>query len=364
MARSYGRERLAGLLMTLVFCAPHANAFHENGVASCAGCHVMHEMEDGMPVVDVSGSLLRGLSPSDACLACHGSGDQAVFGYDPMNPPTEMGGGNFAFLREDQINDDPQNNAPSISGNHAGHSIVAPGYGLTADPDHTLSPGGTFPANELGCTSCHDPHGNSNFRMLNGAGPVQDGLFAFLYAAPEAEGLPVGLSGGGETTTSHTAYRSGMSWWCANCHGQYHDQVGRANFEHEFNEGLSGEEAGRYNSYNGDADPNGGSSLTSYLVQVPFEDPAGTIDKMSGPGSGARVMCLTCHRAHATSAPSSTRWDMRIPALGTDGVKSRSWPLPNPYANPSQRQLCLKCHDEHHGTQSSQSCFTCHQRHN
>ena len=354
---------IAGLWTACLLVPTTAGAFHDQGVGSCEGCHVMHEIEDGMPVVDVSGSLLRGLSPSDVCLSCHGTGDQAVFGYDPLNPADNLGGGSFTYLLEDQINDDPTGSAPPISGNHAGHSIVAPAHGLVSDPDHSVAPGGTFPANDLGCTSCHDPHGNTNFRMLYGAGPVQDGLFTFLYPAPDAEGLPVGAAGVVETPSSHTAYRGGMSWWCANCHGQYHDRLGRAMFEHDFERSLSGSEANRYNDYNGDSDPDGGSSLTSYLVQVPFEDPASTTTKTSGPGSGSRVMCLTCHRAHATSAPSATRWDMRIPTLGIDGVRSGSLPLANPYPGPNQRQLCKKCHDENHGDSGNQSCVLCHQRH-
>jgi len=347
-------------MLILLLCAGGAEAFHRSGVANCTSCHVMHETRDGNPVVGVDGALLLGLSPSDVCLNCHADGDRSVFGGTPLAPPPELGAGNFIFLIEDQINDDPRPSAPSIAGHHAGHSIVAPGYGLAADPDHLTAPGGTFPSSEMGCTSCHDPHGNTNFRMLHGVGPVQGGLFDFIHPAPLAEGLPVDLPGVMETSVSHTAYRGGMSWWCANCHDEFHDRVGDQIFEHEFNEGIGGDERDQYNIYDGDLNPAGGSALTSYLVQVPFEDPASTTDKTSGPGSGARVMCLTCHRAHATSAPGSTRWDMRVARLGLDGQVSGSLPLPNPYGDPNQKQLCLKCHDEYHAFNSPLSCFTCH----
>ncbi len=360
--RRYASVRLWVVPALIVLAATPSTAFHDGGVGSCSGCHVMHESEDGVTVPVVSDGLLRGLSPSDVCLNCHGQGARAVLGGTPLDPPDELGGGNFIFLFEDQLNDDPRGSAPNIGGHHAGHSIVAPGYGLAADPDYTTSPGGSFPSAELGCTSCHDPHGNTNFRMLYGAGPVQGGLFTFLYDAPDAEGIPLDMPGAVESPTLHTAYRSGVSWWCANCHGIYHDQVGRQTFEHEFNEGLNGSEAERYDSYDGDLNPSGGSHATSYLVEVPFEDPASTIDKVTGPGAGARAMCLTCHRAHATSAPAATRWDMRITRLGQDGVASGSLPLPNPYTDPNQQQLCVKCHDEDHANNSQMSCVLCHDR--
>jgi hypothetical protein len=319
----------------------------------------MHEMDNGAAVPVVTESLLRGSSASDVCLMCHAQGEYSVFGLDPLMPPNELGAGNFVFLTEDQINDGP---GLAIGGHHAGHSIVAPGLGLMPDPDRPHAPGGSFPSSALGCTSCHDPHGNTNFRMLHGAGAIQDGLYSFTYPAPQAEGLPFSIPGLQETPSSHTAYRSGFSDWCANCHGEYHDTVGTANFNHEFDEQLNSDEANRYDNYDGELNPNGGFHLSAYLPEVPFEDSSSEISSTSGPTNSSRVSCITCHRAHATSAPAATRWDMRIPNLGDDGATSGSWPIPNPYDNPQQKQLCLKCHDESHAYQSPRSCVVCHAR--
>ena len=55
-------------------------------------------------------------------------------------------------------------------------------------------------------------------------------------------------------------------------------------------------------------------------------------------------MCLTCHRAHASSGPNAGRWDFNITFLSEDGLESGSYPLPDPYADPAQRSLCNKCH--------------------
>ena len=319
--------------------------FHEQGVASCGGCHIMHSTADGFEVVLQPGNeaLLKGPSPSDVCLLCHAEGPLAVFGVDPLIPPPEKGGGNFVFLLEDNLNDGPDGMAEPIAGEAAGHSIKAPGFGLASDPRLSLSPGGQFPVSELGCTSCHDPHGNTNFRMLNGDGLVQDDLFSFVFPAPEADGIEMG--GGSESRTNHTAYRSGMTDWCANCHGRYHQQGSTPSaFEHPSDRALDAETRNHYNFYNGDEDPTGGTPATAYLPEVPFEDRSVTIESTIGPGPSARIMCLSCHRAHASSAPTSGRWDFNVSLLSEDGLQSGSYPIPDPYGGPSQGPLCHKCH--------------------
>jgi Doubled CXXCH motif (Paired_CXXCH_1) len=353
--RIYG----AIILCCLVLGRP-ALAVHDGGVGACSNCHIMHNSEDGLAPPNVSGALLRGDSPSDICLSCHATASGSVLGSDPLSPPPELGAGNFVFLLEDEICDDSSNFNIPIGGYHSGHSIVAPGYGLFPDPEYTVAPGGTYPSSELGCTSCHDPHGNPNFRMLYGVGPIQGGLITFVSPAPVAEGLPVDVPGMVESPTAHTAYRSGMSAWCANCHGQYHDLVGDAYFEHGFDVMLDSSYINQYNVYDGTQNPSGGSSTTAYLVQVPYEDPQMTITSTQGPSIGAKVACISCHRAHATSAPRATRWDMRSRYLDDDGLESGSWPIPVPWSDPNERQLCLKCHTIRHGVNSPRSCTVCH----
>lgn len=337
-----------------------AQAFHDQGVGACSSCHIIHNSEDGASLPVVGNSLLRGDSPSELCLSCHATANGAVLGSDVLSPTPQLGAGNFVFLFEDSINDDPAMMAPLINGQHAGHSVVAPMYGLYEDTDFPTAPGGSYPSSELGCTSCHDPHGNCNFRMLYGAEDIQGGLFTFINPAPIAEGLPVNLLGIEEGQTAHTAYKSGMSDWCANCHGAYHDLVGGDYFEHPFDAALSFDYINRYNSYDGAQNPSGGSSTTSYLVDVPFEDSLATITSTQGPTTGSKLVCVSCHRAHGTSAPRSTRWDMRVRYLDDDGLASGSWPIPDPWGFPNQPQLCLKCHAPDHALNSPRSCSVCH----
>ena len=322
-------------------------ALHDAGVAHCDACHTMHNSEGGAMVdpnaPDGNAYLLKDETPSDVCLSCHGT---RVWSADMMNPSTGASG-NFAFMLEDNINDGHNGADNPIPGGHAVHNINAPSKNSVPDPVLTHAPGGTFPASMLGCTSCHDPHGNEHFRLLYGAGEIQDGIYEFTNAAPEAIGISRNSN---ETATAHTAYLGGMSDWCANCHGDFHGAG--ATLVHPAGEALGGTIANTYNLYNGTLDQSGGQQATAYLKDVPFEDPANLTNSTAGPSATSQVSCITCHRAHGSSAGNLGRWDFTISLLGEDGVESGSWAIPNPYTNPNQRSLCNKCHnkDEHDAT--------------
>jgi hypothetical protein len=342
------------LALALCFISVPALAFHDGGVADCAGCHTMHNSQDGALIDPDSPNgnawLLVDATPSDVCLGCHATRLGAVFADDVLNPAPERGGGNFIFLLEDNLNDghaggaiDPDTGEliNAIPGYAAGHNLDAPGYGLEPDPVLTSAPGGDFPGGFMGCSSCHDPHGNEDFRLLYGAGrEVQGGIATFANAAPDVEGLS--LFGPGESNSNHSAYQGGVSAWCGNCHGDFH--TNGTKLVHPTNRALGGSIAQAYNLYNGTSDITGGAEATAYLASVPFEDAGMTTGSTEGPSASSRVMCLSCHRAHATSAPDAGRWDFGVTFLHEDGVESGSYPIPDPYNDLNQRSLCNKCH--------------------
>jgi len=319
--------------------------FHDSGVAHCNGCHTMHNSQDGALVDPDSPNgnawLLVDATPSDVCLGCHAEELGAVFWEDVLNPASELGGGNFIFLLEDNINDGHGGAVEPITGDAAGHNLDAPGHGLAPDATLSQAPGGSFPAGVLGCTSCHDPHGTEDFRLLYGAGRTVQDFYTFTNAAPTAEGLPIFF--GSESNSNHTAYQGGMSAWCGNCHGDFHDN--NTQLVHPSGQTLGGTIATTYNLYNGSDDQTGGAVATAYLAAVPFEDAANTTSSTAGPTASSQVSCITCHRAHATSAPDSGRWDFSVTFLHEDGVESNSYPIPNPYNFP-QKSLCNKCHNQ------------------
>jgi ferredoxin len=333
-----------------------ALAFHDGGVAYCGGCHTMHNSQDGQPVdpnaPNGNSWLLKDETPSDVCLSCHTqtgttSNGRYVLSANMLAPQSEQGAGDFVFLLEDNLNDGHNGHltANFIPGYKGGHSIVAPSKNLAADPTFTMGPGGSFPSSILGCTSCHDPHGNEHMRLLNTTGPIQDGLYTFTNPAPEAAGISTSSA---ESNANHTAYQGGMSEWCSNCHADFHNSTHNL---HPSGSTLTGEEATRYGIYAGTANQNGGDPTASYLAMVPFEDPAMTITSAGGPTANSKVMCLTCHRAHATTGPDIGRWDFKITVWSEEGVESGSWAMPNPYAGSGadQRSLCNKCHNKDEG---------------
>ena len=323
----------------VVLVGAPALAFHDGGVAHCNGCHTMHNSEDGA-LVDADSPngnpwLLRDATPSDVCLGCHATRSGAVL--DPT--AAELGGGNFSNLLLTNINDGYGGASNPITGDHGGHNLDAPGFSIGTDPTLSAAPGGTFPASVMGCTSCHDPHGTTDFRLLYGTGRLVQEFYTFTNPAPNAVGL--GLRGAVESNASHTAYQGGMSAWCGNCHGDFHNN--NTKLIHPSGSAIGATIATTYNLYNGSDDLTGGAAGTAYLAQVPFEDPANTTTSTTGPTASSQVACITCHRAHATSAPDAGRWDFDVTFLHEDGLESGSPALPNPY-NYTQRSLCNKCH--------------------
>ncbi len=317
---------------------------HDGGVGSCNICHAMHAT-DGMSPGGGGGALLDDGPASDICLSCHATDYGAVMAMDPLVPAPERGPGNFIFLLADNLNDGPSGISDPIPGDAAGHNVRAPGHGLATDGTYMNSPGGTYPATMLKCTSCHDPHGNTNYRMLRGRGTPQGAGAVFFYDAPSAKGLDVVL-GSDESNATHVAYNNGMSLWCANCHFDYLDDHNQyvSNFDHPTDDALGTDQIQQYSIYNGTLDPAGGLFATSFLAAVPFEDAGNGVSTTSGPTASSRLMCLSCHRAHASSAPHAGRWDFNIETLGQDGVVSGSYPIANPYQDPGQDPLCWKCH--------------------
>ncbi|RKZ11425.1 hypothetical protein DRQ32_05985, partial [bacterium] len=302
------------------------------------------------------GELLRGDSPSETCLNCNATTAGAVFANDPLLPGPEYGGGNFVFLLEDELQDGTRGPDRSVPGEAGGHSIVVPARGLSMDSRRAVAPGGSFPSMSLACTSCHDPHGNTDFRMLNGAGPVQGGLATFSDPAPTAQGID--LSGPPASDSNHTAYQGGWSRWCGNCHGNAWHESGASNFQHPVDIPLGSDVARDYNQYRGDIDPSGGTIADSYVAMVPFEDPLSTTSSTGGPSASSRLSCISCHRVHASSAPAAGRWDFNVQALADDGLASGSWAIPNPWPDPAQRSACVKCHLVDHD--KGKVCLQCH----
>ena len=360
-----------------------ANAMHGGGVAHCDACHSMHNSGDNPIGGSASSLLLKGTDASSTCLNCHAGSGGYHMASDTLDGKSQ--GGDFGWVKN-QYTVMVRGNPRMYGGDQAGHNIVAADYGYIADATNTTAPGGTYAAGLLGCTSCHDAHGqvldgtkggmgaisvsgsygaadptdgtiHGNYRILGDskyeAGNHDSDGFDFSADAPVAR-----ANGSSGTTVD---YGSGMSEWCANCH----DYVGEAAKHVAGPAALLNGYSMNYNSYKatGDWSAGGGYATTAYDSLVPFErgeTDGSLLDNTStaGPESADNVMCLTCHRAHASGHDNMGRWDFEVELLSkSHSLNATDLPASAvPYYKAGaeidvateygayQRSLCNKCH--------------------
>jgi predicted CXXCH cytochrome family protein len=376
----------------------------------------MHNSELNAPIDEISSLptqfttgpfLLRSSDRSGACLNCHGEGTDnhsyhvytETADVDPALVPEQYGpGGDFAWLQVGTTGDKERR----------GHNIIASDFGLVADTGIATSPGGDYPAANLACSSCHDPHakyrvlGGTTAQVTTGAPIVESGSYGGTDYVPlaslptdEAKGVyrflggvgyesdgtvtpfgspaPVALAPSTYNSTTaeggvRVAYGSDMSEWCGNCHGSIHNDSYPTNLRHPAGNGaaLGTVVADNYNAYVSSG-INTNTADVSYLPLIPFETGDGyaadvalndTVGSTAGPSSTNNVLCLSCHRAHASAFTSMLRWDYqaspfvvkesgeynRPAGLTTEQVNAAYYNLPASTFGAFQRQLCNKCH--------------------
>ncbi|MFT3916396.1 MAG: cytochrome C [Anaeromyxobacteraceae bacterium] len=363
----------------LAFVGTNAYAFHSGGVAECEGCHSMHNSFEGAPNVTgrtfAQGTgpyLLKANDQSGSCLNCHQAADTApssyhistagVTPYDTTTTPVEnTPGGDFAWLKKTMnVTIRGTVAADGNPGERHGHNVVAADFGYVADPELTVAPGGTYPAANLGCQSCHDPHGRYRrfadgsvastglpifgsgsytnsanpiagvsargvYRILAGVGYQPKSLTgSFAFTAPVFDAVVASSYNRSEGTTQ-TQYALGRnsSEWCANCHGEMLKNSytsGMAGLRHPAGNGakLTAEIADNYNRYITSGIL--GASANRYSTLVPFEygftdSSIATYDGLKARAATpvaadttTNVSCLSCHRAHASGFESMLRF--------------------------------------------------------
>ncbi len=371
--------------------------------------------------------LLKGTDQSSTCLNCHEhAGDTGPSSFHISTsdndmttnfPPLQLSpGGDFGWLKK-TYNWNGESGPETSRGERHGHNVIASDYGYVADSTIMTAPGGEafqYPSDRLSCISCHDPHGRYRrtsagtivrpangtavqpikdsgsyetspdpdattsvgvYRLLGGVGyqpKSLNGSYAFPYRSFFAV-APETYNRAEDTSDVRVAYGSNVSLWCANCHTLMHTTFGAT--IHPADQALGPTIIPIYDAYVKTGDLTG-SHGTAYLSLVPFQMDnttnmatlKGAVSSTAGPVSGDRVMCLSCHRAHASG------WDsiMRFPLGSTfmtvdDGSGNPVYP--NPATNPVeamgratmeyqkalydraptkfapfQRVLCNKCH--------------------
>jgi predicted CXXCH cytochrome family protein len=351
---------IAAILMTFGLI-DKAFAFHSGGVAECMGCHNIHDAAS-------TSALLVGTDISSTCLSCHGAASAGsyhiasmdVTGTNDTALPRQMTpGGDFGWLLKTFTWSPRSGTSSTEDGYEHGHSIVASDYGFTADGANTTAPGGDMDATLLACNSCHDNHGKLR-RLSTGAfattGAPIIGSGSYTNSTDPAAGQAVGAyrllrgpgstagSGGKTFTTvfnavvastynrseglSQTAiaYGAGISDWCATCHPDMLS-ASSANHTHPTNQGFSAAVAANYNAYMG----SGLTGNPDFDTIVPYQQDnetnyanlrADANTPSTDASTQSKVMCLSCHRAHASGFAHMTRWQNEGEFIAVDGV----WP--------------------------------------
>jgi hypothetical protein len=420
------------------FAFGNAYAFHSGGVAECEGCHSMHNSFEGS--TNVTGRtfaqgtgiyLLKANDQAGACLNCHNAADTApssyhistngITAYDSTSPVEMTPGGDFAWLKK-TMTFVVRGATTTNDGARHGHNIIAADFGYVADDALTVAPGGTYPAANLACSSCHDPHGryrrfadntynttglpifNSGsynnsanptagvsavgaYRILGGVGYQPKSLSGSYAFTSDPMDVVVASTYNRSEATDGTgiAYGKNVAEWCANCHTgmlQASYTSGMAGLRHPAGNGakLTAAIVTNYNAYVSSGIMTNTNTAKAFSTLAPFATDQNDRSLMkpqavTGTGgtsnhaaatTGDNVMCLSCHRAHATAFESMIRWNYSgnefitaadsanaaiydtVNGKGTGYSATQQqnayYGRPATFFGPNARSYCNKCH--------------------
>jgi len=282
----------------------------------CAACHLTHA---------ATGEKLKVATTTvNLCITCH-DGTQSK--YNSLTGEVRLSGGIYPSPSG------PFGNLKELDYDPGVQVVAGYTYDGTQEPSglptsiHNLgemistAPGSnTAYISALNCTSCHNPHGSTNYRIL------RNDLFTSGSSAPiVVEAYPV--TG---PTGENVNYVRGTVNFCGGCHSDFHQPTGSgsrgADKTEETGFNLSSDSAGkrmhavnmRLTVYNGVY----GIPLTM-TAPLPTESWAGT----------PTVVCITCHYSHGTKeamAPNPVRYG------GQSTVLKRM----------DKMKLCSNCHQK------------------
>ncbi len=373
----------------------------------CAGCHRAHTAQ---------GSNLLAASDEEAlCLSCHGaagtgattdveSGVQYTLANDGTGTEPVLGAlrdGGFVEARIDSA--DParltyltsHGPTPALS-NHAKVAVLAAGQAVTSAHldldgaggvvatgvawgnidgtpgvtfDATDNPGGTVDG--MTCTSCHNPHGNGNYRILNPIPEADPGTTGNPFAPATADAVvtDAALPDPGETRNYTVIQEQGGTLLASDVEalgltdssiaGDYfHSSVPWDPNGRPYQTGDPCDPTVNSTTQSGCATskdmPNGDASfnaqITAWCAQCHsryLANDTSSIPQRTDSGDAiftyrhgtSRTACTTCHVAHGSNA-------------AMDGTYSSDFPYPDASTSASSRLLkidnrgtCQACHD-------------------
>lgn len=323
----------------------------------CSNCHTMHNSQGGAAVVKdaydtaqdtpVEFLLNRGGGSKTTCWGCHAQTTALnILTLIPQirhTNATDLAGGNFGYI---------------ATVDNQGHNVID----YTDNPETTLTgaPPGDENSNTVtgltltcaGANGCHGDrtvtgvgasmkgahHTNDNILKfgasftLTGQGASTGLSYRFLKGVKGAEETNwlnssstvhneyIGTTTGGvseDSTISSPGAAGAISGLCAECHGNFHGgsvdiggPTGTPWLRHPTDITLPS--SGEYTSYTA-------YSVTAPVARTTIADGTTTPSSTVTPSGNTNdiVMCLSCHRAHASANFKMTIWDYKSATLAT-----------------------------------------------
>jgi cytochrome c553 len=217
-----------------------------------------------------------------------------------------------------------QEQPPESAGGHLLMGGTANPYGHDLDLAVQVPQNGSGKTLALTCASCHDHHGNTNYRNLRfdpaDAGDslvVEAGRDVFWNAAPAQP--PTANGSAAAYALGNIGYRSGLNAWCTSCHDQIAANAPAAPPAH-FNAHPTEVAVGGFSeSKHVDVRHWLTGTGEGFLVEnpiagegiprLPFLQPEATdVATSRQVQSTNELFCGTCHGAHGTSHARGLRW--------------------------------------------------------
>jgi hypothetical protein len=308
---SLGINRFAALFLIFlcVLLTGFPSLLSAKVTGKCIECHTMHSSQSPSPSEWTGKGWTPGITQGyllvTGCIGCHSSdtndtiitlvdGSRIPIVYNTKVPNQPLAGGNFYWLENtldtEQEADARGHNVRDIDGN---------------DSNLDFAPGGSN-VEGIECGDCHLPrhHANDSQTVVDATG----GWYRFL---PNVKGIEDPDWEQTKSHTKHNEYKGGrpsseksMSNFCNGCHPVFytHAEIGDSSpwLRHPSDEILPGGSEKEYSDY------------TQYDPLAPVARP--DLSDYTGPSSMVTagedmVMCLSCHRPHATPNADILRWN-------------------------------------------------------